>query len=858
MDASAPLLELDPLREPLSSGALQQALDRLDSVGTVLYVAAHPDDENTRLLAWLAGARGLRSVYVSLTRGDGGQNLIGQELGPLLGLIRTHELLAARRIDGAEQRFTRAVDFGYSKSADETLRLWGKDAILGDLVRVIREVRPDLIITRFSPEPPNHGHHMASAILAREAFDAAADPARFPEQLTPKTGLTPWATPRLLENKSPWRFKEGEDLSRYLSLDVGTYSPLLGRSYAELAAASRTMHKSQGFGSAPAYGPQLEYFEETATRVAPSKDPLATVTSAWSRFPGTAPLQAALTTLRTTFSPAQPERSLPAALAVRKALLALPSDPTQPVATYRLQKLAELDRLLLSLAGLYLDVRAPSPTAIAGEPLAVTATLLARQAPATLTSITWPDGQTDTTSAPLPSRPGTLVKREAKLRLPASTPWSTPRWLRKPRTVDHALFDLESAVAIHPVGPPDLAASITLDLGSDPSARLTVSVPLRYGWVDPVHGERFRPVEVLPPLTVTPRAPIAMFPLSASPRTVTIEATVTAHGGAREALIALEPPSAETSWPAAWKVSAPQKVTLKEDGAEATVSFTVTLPATPRTSPPPFASAVLGLRATLGTTPIETLARRVIEPSHIPTTTLLSPATVRAIPLRLDLGTNTRTPKGHPPRIGYIAGAGDEVAQSLAAVGYEIVNLDPATLDRQDLSSLTAIVAGIRSYNVTPALEHQHAALMRYVEGGGTYLVQYLTSNRQRPLGDVAIGPFPFTVDQGRVTDETATMTLLDPKHPAVTTPNPLDKDDFAGWVQERGLYFASTWDKGLTPIFEANDPGEKPLQGAVLVARHGKGAFVYTGLSFFRQLPEGVPGAYRLFANLLALGAAR
>ncbi|HRE90119.1 MAG TPA: PIG-L family deacetylase, partial [Myxococcota bacterium] len=284
-------VRLDPLRPALHMGELTLAVKRLSVVGSVLYVAAHPDDENTRLLSWLVGERGLLASYVSLTRGDGGQNLIGEELGPLLGLIRTHELLAARRIDGATQYFTRAVDFGYSKTADETMRLWDgseQDAVLSDLVRVVRLTRPDVIVTRFSTTPPNHGHHIASAMLARVAFGAAADPDRFPRQR--EDGVEVHAATRLFENKSHWRFKEGEDLSKYHQLDVGAFSPLLGRSFAELAAASRTMHKSQGFGSAPTHGPQPEYFELVESRDGgPSAvgDPLAGLDFTWRRFPGT-------------------------------------------------------------------------------------------------------------------------------------------------------------------------------------------------------------------------------------------------------------------------------------------------------------------------------------------------------------------------------------------------------------------------------------------------------------------------------------------------------------------------------------------------------------------------------------------
>lgn len=819
--------DASPRLDPPSAGHIALALDRLAVAGTVLYVAAHPDDENTRLLAWLANARGLRAAYVSLTRGDGGQNLIGSELGPLLGLIRTHELLAARRIDGAEQYFTRAIDFGYSKRAEETLAIWGEDAVLGDLTRVVRHVRPDVIVTRFSIDPPNHGHHTASALLAREAFVAAADPARFPEQLA-HDGLRPHQAQRLFENKSPWRFKKDEDLSRYLALDVGGRSPELGRTYAELAAQSRTMHKSQGFGSAPAHGPLLEYFEPTIPerwpRALPAKasDPLAGLDFSWARFPGTAPLVKAIAAARKAFDPAHPERLLPHLSRVHAALLALPEDNP-----YRAPKLAELHALVLAVAGLHLEARAASPVAISSEPLAVDATAIAYRDVAVEVALTFPDGHL------APARtlvPGTPATRSHTL-TPSGSP-STPYWLAAPSR--GGLFTpAEGHSGIEPTGASSLAVRFAVTVkppGAVPIA-FEVSRPLRHTWVDRVHGERFREVELLPALTVTPLSPHRMFP---GPAARTVELRVRAHGQARRGEVSLgAPPDAR-----GWKITpSSHPFELPADG-EAVFAFDVT----------PAGTAPVELRAS-ATAEGRTFdrAEAVIDYLHVPRTTILSPATVRAVPLDLAIG---------GAKIGYLVGAGDEIPQSLTQVGYQVTLLDPAALGDVDLASFSAIVAGIRAHNVHPALRHLHPALMRYVEGGGTYLVQYITSTRHRPLGDVPIGPHPFVIDQGRVTDETAALTALDPKHPALTTPNRIEPADFSGWVQERGLYFAASWDERYTPLFAAADPGEDPLQGSTLVARHGKGAFIYTGLAFFRQLPEGVPGAYRLFANLLALGA--
>ena len=827
-----------PRLDPPSAGHIVLALERLGVVGTVLYVAAHPDDENTRLLAWLANERGLRAAYVSLTRGDGGQNLVGPELGPLLGLIRTYELLAARGVDGAEQYFTRAVDFGYSKSAEETLAIWGKDEILADLTRVVRVVRPDVIINRFSSEPPNHGHHLASAILGSEAFVAAADSTRFPDQLVGQLGVPGMATHqalRLFENKSSWRFKEGEDLSRYLSIDVGGFSPELGRSYTDLAAASRTMHKSQGFGTAPSFGPQPEYFEPTLPERWPApmpgttKDPFAGIDFSWARIPGTEALRKHIALAQKTFDPRHPEALLPTLGKVHAALSALPD--ANP---WKATKLAELADLMLACAGLVLDARAPTSVAIPGEPLKITATAVARNSSDVTVAVTWPDGKAaDATALKL----NTVSTREGAF-VP-SGPFSTPFWLRAAHPT--GLFAPEpSASGILPVGPPDIAVRFTVQLAG---TTLFATRPVRYAWVDPVNGERFRAVEILPAVTVTPTAHVRMFPDAAARP---LDVRVRAHGAARSGEVRL-------TLPTGWKSEPAFRPFQLEAEGETVVSFAVT--------PVGSAAVEIAIQATLTTpTPAPAPAPTPTPPSldraeaaidylHVPRTTILSPATVRAIPLALKTGGS---------RIGYIVGAGDEVPAGLTQVGYQVTLLDAASLGSVDLTPFAAVIAGIRSYNVAPGLRNNHAQLMKYVANGGTYLVQYLTSNRQRPLGDVPIGPFPFTVDQGRVTDENAALRIIDPTEPALNTPNRLGPDDYRGWIQERGLYFAATWDPRYKPLFSTNDAGEAPLEGAVIVARHGKGAFVYTGIGFFRQLPEGVPGAYRLLANLLALGAAR
>jgi len=812
------------------AGELRLGLEKLATVGRVLYVAAHPDDENTRLLAYLAGDRKVRVAYAALTRGDGGQNLVGAELGPLLGLVRTYELLAARSVDDAEQLFSRAVDFGYSKSAEETLRVWGHDAILSDLVRVVRTFRPDVIVTRFNTQPPNHGHHTASALLAREAFTAAADPRFEPG------GPPPHQARVLLENKSHWRFKDGEDLSQYLSVDVGTYSPLLGRSFSEVAAASRTMHKSQGFGTAPEHGPVREYFEVTATApgVSPpdkDSDPFGEVATSWARYPKTERLRAELKAALDGFAPDRPADTLPALARVRAELAKLPSD--NPA---RAAKLADVDALLVGAAGLVLDPRAKSEAVVSGVPAPLTATVVARATgDVILRRVTWPDGA----SAPGPGRlaRGALTTVEHTLELSDDVPYSTPFWLTSPPEPatqggpPGRFVVADRDLAIRPVGPPDLPVAFELEIAG---AQLTVVRPLVHGVVDRVHGERLRPVEVLPPVTVTPSAQVMMLPNGAAGP---LRVRVMAHADGQSGAVSIAAPKGYRVAPSSAAYS------LANAGDATELTFTVTPPRGTTTQ------ATLEVIATLADDRTVALRRDAIDHLHIPARTVLSPATVQAVPFVLKTGGR---------RVGYIQGAGDGVADALRQVGYDVTLLDHEALATGDLQRFDAIVAGIRAYNVDPTLGDLHPRLMRYVERGGTYVVQYVTSTRWRPLGDVPIGPYPFTIDRGRVTDESAAMTPVDPKSAALRGPNRIVAADYDGWVQERGLYFAGTWDPRYQTVFSAHDAGEEPLEGAVLVARHGEGSFVYTGISFFRQLPAGVPGAYRLFANLLALGGAR
>lgn len=823
-----------PVRPAPDAGATALALHRLTVVGSVLYLAAHPDDENTRLIAWLANERLVRTGYLSLTRGDGGQNLIGPEIREKLGLIRTQELLAARRVDGGEQFFTRANDFGFSKSPEEALRIWDREQVLADVVRTIRRFRPDVIVTRFSPKPMNtHGHHTASAQLAEEAFEAAADPARFPEQIA-REGLKPWRTTRLLWNTSAFFFDNNPnfDKSGLLTVDCGGYNPLLGRSYGEIAALSRSQHRSQGFGSAGARGQILEYFQALKGPAAKA-DLLEGLDLTWHRVLGADKAGKLLTRAWEQFDVRDPAATVPALLAARRALLEVPDD-----GYWRARKLAELDEVLRRCAGLYLEATAADWALTSGQPVRVAVEVVARErrVPVTVEAVGVPELSADTTVGHALAFNQPLMVALRRL-VPATLPAGQPYWLREEPAV--GMYRVTDAALIGaPENPPVLTARVRVRVGGTPagtgSELLTFTLPVQYRRADPAVGEVYRPLAVLPSVALSlPDGGVRVF-TDDQPRSVavTVRATQrTAKGVVRLML------------PAGWRAEpATQPFTLPVAESEQTISFQV--------SPPPGQLAAEGtLRAVAevaddGTTAVIDQGLITLHYPHIPDQVLLPPATAHLV--RADV-------RRQGQQIGYVMGAGDDVPAALRQLGYTVTllaenDLVPATLRRFD-----AVVLGVRAYNTLDWLRVRQPALLEYTQAGGTVVVQYNTDQR---LVLPTPGPYPLTVSRDRVTDEAAPVELLAPQDPLLTTPNKITAADFRGWVQEQGLYYPSKWDSHYIPLLSSHDPGEPALSGALLVARHGKGAWVYTGLSFFRQLPAGVPGALRLFANLLAGGS--
>lgn len=790
------------------AGEMLRRLENLRVAGSVLYVAAHPDDENTRLIAWLVGQRGVRTAYLSLTRGDGGQNLIGPEQAELLGVIRTGELLAARAVDGGEQRFTRVRDFGYSKSAEETLALWGHDEALDDVVRAIRGFRPDVVITRFPTTGETHGHHLASARLAAEAFTLAGDPAYVTD------GLSPWSPDRLLQNVSTWNLPKDADLSEYLTLDVGSFDPRTGRSVGEVAAISRSNHKSQGFGSAPSVGPAVEAFASLAgTPVGPGDDLFEGLDLGWSRFEGTKPLVKALDRAVDRYDARRPYASAPALAQVHALLEAVPDTG------WRDHETAVVERWLVDATGLWLTARAERDAVAPGGELTVKLTALARSPAAIeLHEVAIGAGGVVDGAVLVPGEPWSA---EVPVTVPADAPLTIPHWLVEPSTAarytiaDPAWRDVADT-------PASLIATFDLTIAG---RRITVERPVEVSVTDPVLGERRQPVEVLPPVTATFEQPALVVPSGGQG---TSRLTLRATSGPATGVLRLRAPAGVEVSPAelAFDLQGERVVEVRVTvGAGAAAGALA-------------AEVVVGDRTTGH-------QQAVVDHPHLPRRSVLTPARQAIVPLALDRGGVTR--------IGYITGPGDGVPAALRAAGYTVEELDEDAIASGDLARYDAIVAGIRAYNTRPRLLAQHDRLMAYVAAGGRYVVQYNTNNRFDPL-DGPIGPAPFAIGRDRVTDEAAPVTPVDPAHPAWSGPNALGPADFEGWVQERGLYFATSWDPAYQPVFAMADPGEEPRLGNTLVARHGEGVFVYTGLAFFRQLPAGVPGSYRLFANLLAL----
>jgi len=821
-----------PPAQPNAAEILHK-MQKLNVLGSVLYIAAHPDDENTRLISWLSNGKKVRTGYLSLTRGDGGQNLIGPELGDALGIIRTQELLEARRIDGGEQFFTRAVDFGYSKSPEESFEKWGKQEVLSDVVRVIRMFRPDIIITRFQTDGSGgHGHHTASAILAQEAFDLAGDPKAFPEQL--QQGLEVWQPRRLFYNGSSWWRKDLAELAKkdssWFTVDVGGYDPLLGLSYTEIAGRSRSMHKSQGFGAAETRGEMLEYLHLEKGDQPKTKDIFQGIDMTWGRVEGGEPISRAVADILNAYDITAPEKSLPQLSRLSTSLLtdADLEDFADYWLSWRYATLGRLGDLPSAVTGLSIDFRCEHSMVSLADTFPVDLSVLPRIPMEISYNVDFLTMQVDgQLSSPqlfgATKRDTTFRMLRGRNRMAGCSVVDEPYWLIAEHKGLHKVGQ-PSMIGL-PICPQVAACTVLISRLND-RAPIKVSAALVKRWVDRVDGERIRPVYVTPVASLIPKTDVLI-----------------AYGGPQQVVVEVEALTDSLTGqlnvvlPEGWATTKDLKVVnIAKRNARQSFTFQLTPMEGAKAGPVKF--EFTGPKGKADRTLHE------IDYPHIMPQIYYTPAEVKLIPL--DVKTTAKT-------VGYIKGAGDDVPQAIELLGAIVEMVEPSTATLESISKYDAIVVGIRAYNNNQGLKHFNPMLMKYAENGGTVVVQYTTRTNDMVLPDSLIGPYPFKLTRDRVTVEEAPPTFLQRDHPLLNVPNKITSADFDGWVQERGLYFCGSLDEHYTPLIAWNDPGEQPLNGGLITCDYGKGRYVYTGISFFRQLPAGVPGAYRLFANLIS-----
>ncbi|MFT7589628.1 MAG: LmbE family N-acetylglucosaminyl deacetylase [Limisphaerales bacterium] len=815
-----------------NSAEILESIRKLSVLGSAMYIAAHPDDENTRLIAWLANDRKVNTTYLSLTRGDGGQNLIGPEIREMLGVLRTEELNKARSIDGGNQFFSRANDFGYSKHPKETFAIWESDEVLADVVWAIRRLRPDVIINRFDHRSPGttHGHHTASAMLSLQAAELASDATAFPEQLE---YVDTWAPRRIFFNTSWWFYGSKEkfevaDKSGMVKIDAGVYYSDKGKSNTEIAAESRSMHKCQGFGSTGTRGEQFEYMEwleglplaknSNTTDNKPGDDPFEGMDLSWSRVQGGTKVAKLLFKTESEFNTDFPAESVGNLVAVLKAIEALPSGH------WKYEKRAECEAILAQCISLYAEVISDNAEKVPGDSMSLKLEVISRAYPITL--IGWQ------ISPALYKWEGNITlsanqkeTQAASVKISESMDYTGPYWLRDQGSL--GLFKVEKqAIRGLPNTPRTIQAKFDLLIDGQP-LRITRDVVFKSN--DPVRGEVYRPLEVVPPASVRFTRPVYLFVTEEAEE---IEITVRAHQDNVKGEVRLNLPSA---WKSASVAGPIAKFELKNKGAEQVIKIRV-IP------PEKGGSDVISASVTVDgkTYPY---AVQYVEYDHIAPQTVLIQAKAKVT--RLALETTAK-------KIGYIDGAGDNIPAALIQIGCTVDMLEEADFTLENLNKYDAILVGIRAYNTRDRLKFHQETLMEYVNQGGTMVVQYNTSHR---LKIDALGPYPLKLSRERVTDEFAEVRILAPKHPAMQSPNKITSKDFDGWVQERGLYFPNEWDENYTALLSANDKDEPGREGGLLVAQYGEGWYVYTGYSFFRELPAGVPGAFRLFANLISLG---
>lgn len=808
--------------DKLTSAELFHEVQKLNFLGTALYVAAHPDDENTSLISYLSNHEKARTVYLSMTRGDGGQNLIGSELAELLGVLRTQELLAARHMDGGEQRFTRAIDFGFSKHPKETLKIWDKEKVLADVVWAIRNIKPDVIINRFDHRTPGstHGHHTSSALLSMEAFNLTNNPNVYPSQLK---WTEPWQPKRIFYNTSWWQYGSQEafekvDKSGMVKLDVGTYYPELGLSNNEIAAMARSQHLCQGFGRLTDRGSSNEYIELLKGDMPTENNVFEGINTTWSRVKGGEAVGDILYKVEENFDFQNPSKHIPELVKAYQLLQKVEDEH------WRTLKSEELKNIILAASGLYLEASSASSSATPGSEATINIETINRSSPSvTLKEI-------DIIGVDAKLTPNQVLgdnQREnfdISFTVPENTPYTSPYWLNEPGTLGTYTVNDQSLIG-KPETPSAFKAIFTLVIDG-------VEIPFEkevvHRYSKPDKGELYEPFAILPEVTSKIDEKVLIF---ANSDTKEVQVKIRAGKNNISGTV-------ELSLPSGWTVS-PQRIpfSIEQKGEEIPVTFNITPPDTE-------SEGKIEPKITIGS---KEYSNELVEIDydHIPKQSVLLPSEAKVVRMNI---------KKSGEHIAYIMGAGDKVPESLEQIGYQVHLVNPNDIQEDDLDKYDAVVVGIRAYNVVDVLKFKQAVLFDYVKKGGTMIVQYNTAGRwARQFENIA--PYDVTLSRDRVTDENAEVKILAPNNSLVNFPNAITEKDFDGWVQERGLYFPSEWSSEFTPILSMKDEGETDKQGSLIVAPYGEGHYIYTGLSFFRELPVGVSGAYKLFANMLSVG---
>ena len=807
-------------QEPIKpkSSEILKSIQKLNFLGSVLYVAAHPDDENTRLISYFSNDVKARTGYLSITRGDGGQNLIGPELQELLGVIRTQELLAARSVDGGEQFFTRANDFGYSKHPDETLQLWNKDEVLKDVVTIIRKFRPDIIINRFNHKTPGttHGHHTSSAMLSVEAFDLVGN-AAFKSHNSDKS----WQPKRIFYNTSWWFYGSREkfekaDKSRMFSFDTGMYDPLIGLSNSEIASLSRSKHRSQGFGSTGSRGTELEYIEFIKGEFPKGGNIFDGIDTSWNRLDGGSVIGKILNEVERDFDFRNPSASVPELLKAYQLISNLEDEHWKEL------KLNEIKDIIIACTGLYLEGISEFPLASSNSQIKVNVEAINRSHQNIVLNSVMVKPSLKEFSEKKPLDYNVSNKFSLDIAISENEKETSPYWLNKNWNL--GMYTVENKEMIG--NPATLRNSkIIFDLIINGNS-LNIEKDIVFKYNDPVKGEVYQPFEILPAVTAKILNKVNIFSNNNSKE---IPVTVKSSKDSISGNISL-------CYPTDWKVT-PEKIDflIDQKGGEKIVIFYVT--------PPNHQSE--GKISPIVNIGDQSFTKELVEISydHIPKQSVLLPSEAKVV--RLDIQT-----KGN--LIGYIQGAGDNVPNSLRQIGYSVIEINENNISAENLQNFDAVILGIRAYNVSDRAKFYQKELHKYTENGGTLIVQYNTSRR---IKVASVAPFHLKLSRDRVVEEDAKVTILNSNHELMKYPNKITDSDFDGWIQERGLYFPNEWSEKFTPLLSMNDKGESAKNGSLLIANYGKGHFIYTGLSFFRELPAGVPGAYKLFANMLSVG---